>query len=660
MGILERALFRRESNLRGRWNITNSVSKRNNINGKPDMRVKYENFKYRLHESKLGLLKKYYNLEAKYKYPGIYLFYKLLKGIEVVLLILIILFILYLLKVIESEFFDRFFSLVPIPIVESNINRQLVFSQVSITFIIASLFSLIMSLKKEKVLGTSIYKIAFAKSLFGNLVIVSLAIFTLLFLNIFLYVKDNSSSIIFPVFLISLMILSFLIFNIILFTNSQKLSINKIASIYFWENRKIILNQPKRIWHTRNRISEYLYNLIEDTQEKVIRKDQEYKRNFIVFERISNLSLYNYKLEVQEIYTEIINSPDILTYWTDGIEELIKNELYSDALIQYNVMMRLFIKHEIYISSYKTNDLLKQVFVGISVTQSKVIFEQNRESLLTAIKLTMQYGHYKLNNDFSYTRLGKLDRELYITPIYDSFLVDYYNIIEKNLGLESLEKSKEVYRYFESIRMMSFDITSIHHENFREIKYYKISSAIRKYDGDLSLLGIPLSKLIISLMQDKRRGRILYFLNDFNNNSINYACLIVASKLTTLYFRIGINDKKTIADNLVMILMKLVEWDDYQIKYNCNLLKRIAASRADENAYGYGQFTSYDVSSLKLIQQVVMMKKKNINVENINFSDEKLNEIAKLLLGVGSDYLDVLEKEEREVVKNEFGVLLYL
>lgn len=570
-------------------------------------------------------------------------------------------FILNLLEFVEIELFDRFFSSVPIPAVASDINRQLVFSQVSITFIIASLFSLIISLKKEKVLGTSVYKIAFTKSALGNLVLVSLTIFTLLFLNIFLYVQDASSSIILPVFLIALMILSFLIFNIILFTNSQNLSINKIASIYFWENRKIILKQPKRIWHTTQRVSEYLYNLIEDTNEKIIRKDQEYKRNFHVFERISNLSLYNYKFKIQENYTEVVNSPDIITYWADVIEELIKNELYSDALQQYILMMRLFIRHETYISSYKINDLLKQIFIAVTVTQSKVVFEQNKELLLQAVKLTMHYGYYKLNNDFSYTRLGKLNRNfLYIYPLYDNFLVDYYNILEKNIGLENQKKLEEIYEYFESIRMMSFDITAAHHENIREIKYNEISFEIRSYDGDLSLLGIPLSKLLILLMQDNKRGRILYFLNDFNNHAVNFACLIVASKLTDLYFRADQNDKKVIADNLKMFLMKLVNWDSHQIKYNCNLLKKMADNGAYEHAYGFHQFTPKNALSLDLVQQVVMMKKKNVNVEDINFSSAKVSEVAKLLLEVESNFLKELQKEERKAVKDEFGVLIYL
>lgn len=638
--------------------ITNSANRKNNKNDKSTLTVRIENLKYRLYKSKLVFLKRYYNLEAKYKYSAIYLSTKLIIGIETILLLLIISTILHLLGFIKFDFLNQFLSLIP-PI-PSDINRQLVFSQVSITFIITSLFSLIISLKKEKILGTSIYKIAFAKSLLGNLILVSTAIFTLLFLNISLYISDSSSLVIFPIFFIAVCILSFLILKIILFTNSQKISTNKIASIYFWENRKKILKQPKRIWHATEGVSEYLYNLTEDTHEKVIKKDIEYKRNFYVFERVANLSLYNYKLKIQENYSEAISSPDIISYWADAIEELIKSELYSEALLQYILMMRLFIEHETYISSYKINDLLKQILISISVTQSKVIFEQNKKLLLTAIRLTMQYGYYKVNNDFSYTRLGKLEMDIYMAPIYENFLVDYYNILEKNIGLENPKKSEEIYNYFESIRMMSFNITRSHHENFREIKYYTITSEMRKYDGDLSLLGIPLSKLLILLIQDRKRGRVLYFLNDFNNNSVNYACLIVASKLTNLYFRVDVNDKKIVADYLVMILMKLVAWDSYQIKYSCNQLKKMDDDSSSEHVYGYYQLTSNEILSLGIVQQVIMMKKKNINTEEISFSDEKLSEIAKLLFGVESNLLKMLQKEERKAIKNEFGVLLYL
>ncbi|WP_191556963.1 hypothetical protein, partial [Metabacillus idriensis] len=578
--------------------------------------------------------------------------------IELIFVLLIILAVLQQLSFIDLDLLNSFFSL--LPIVPEDINRQLVFSQISVTFIISSLFPLIISLKKEKVLGTSIYIIAFANSLLGNIILVCIAIFSLLFINISLYVGDNSSLGVLPIFLIALCILSFLIFKIILFTNSLKISTNKVASIYYWENRKIILKKPKRARYSLQEDSEYLYNLKEDTHEKVIRKDIEYKRNFYVYERIANLSLHNHKSKVQENYTEVISSPDIITFWAEGIEELIKSELYADALTQYILMIKLFIFHETYISSYKINDLLKLIFNSISAAQSKVIFEQNKKLLLMAIKLTMQYGYYKINNDFSNTRLGKLNLEIHLCPLYDDFLVDYYTVLDKHLGLESQEKSEKIYEYFESIRVISFDLTHSHHSDFREIKYYEVFRAIVKNNGDLSLLGIPLSKLLILLMQNNKKGRILYFLNDFNNSSIYYACLIVASKLTTLYFRVDSNDKKIIADYLVLFLMKLVTWENYQFKYNCNILKRMANESSIENAYGNYQFTSIDAISLDVIKQVIMIKKNNVNFNEINFSNEKLGEIITLLSAVGNDFLEALHKEERKAIKDEFGVLLFL
>lgn len=75
-----------------------------------------------------------------------------------------------------------------LPSVEADLNRQFLFSQISVTFIILSLFSLIINLKKEKVFGTSIYKIVFAKSILGDIIFISFFIFIFLFINITLYI----------------------------------------------------------------------------------------------------------------------------------------------------------------------------------------------------------------------------------------------------------------------------------------------------------------------------------------------------------------------------------------------------------------------------------------------------------------------------------------
>lgn len=124
----------------------------------------------------------------------------------------------------------------------------------------------------------------------------------------------------------------------------------------------------------------------------------------------------------------------------------------------------------------------------------------------------------------------------------------------------------------------------------------------------------------------------------------------------------GIREKfiPIIAEYLVMVLMKLVKWEKIHIKYSCNKLKKMAIESTGELVYGYFHFNTKDIQSLNVIQQFVMMKKNDIIIKEINFLDEKLGEMANLLLGVENSLLKTLQKKEVSAFKNEYGVLFYL
>ncbi|KXY55086.1 hypothetical protein [Bacillus cereus] len=599
---------------------------------------------------------KYYKIEGKMKYPLIYFFNSFIKSIELGAVLFITLALLQQLKILNLKWIENVLN--HLPHVNQELNRQFLFSQISVTFIILSLFSLIINLKKEKVLGTSIYQIVFARSILGNIKFISLSVFFFLFINITLYINDSSSSAILYVFLITLSLLTLLIIKIIFYSNSQKLSANKIVSIYNRENTKLV-RKPRIVWKSGVRFSEYLYNLNEDTIEKILRGDVEYKRNLYVYEKIANLSLVNYKYKVQENYTETIYESDIILMWVSAIEELIKKELYTDSINQYNKMIALFISHEVYLSSSQINQLLKQIFISISVAESKVVFEQNKAILLTSIRLTMKYGYFKLNNDFSYTRLGKLKDMLYLDPLYGDFMIDYYNLIDKNTKFDDLEKSERISDYFESLRMMSYEIRDYF---TMDIKFYEVGQELKKYnEEDISLVGIPLSNLLLLIMQEDKKGRALYFLNYYNNNSIYFACLIVASKLATLYLQIKDNDKsnrKIVEGYLLLVLSKLFEVDNQKIKYYCYVIKQ---TMHDNRIYGEVYFTQENMKLLSVIKQTIMIRKNRVDIKNTSFSNWRLREIVNLF---STRYNSNLLKKEQEKANREvidkFGVLIHL
>ncbi|HFK1722095.1 TPA: hypothetical protein ACGXQB_003886 [Bacillus cereus] len=600
--------------------------------------------------------KKYYEIEGKMKYPLIYFFNSFIKLIEVGIVFFISLALLQQLKILNLEWMGNILD--RLPKINQELNRQFLFSQISVTFMILSLFSLIINLKKEKILGTSIYQIVFARSILGNIKFISLSVFFFLFINITLYINNSSSHAILYVFLITLSLLTLLIIKIIFYSNSQRLSSNKIISIYNRENTKLV-RKPRIVWKSGVRFSEYLYNLNEDTLEKILRGDVEYKRNLYVYEKITHLSLVKYKNKVQENHTETIYESDIILMWANAIEELIKKELYTDSINQYNKMIGLFNYYEVYLSSFQINQLLRQIFISISAAESKVVFEQNKDILKHSIKLTMSYGYYKSNNDFSYTRLGKLKNSLYLEPLYGNFMVDYYNLIDKNTKFNDLEKSERIYQFFEALRMMSFDIRNYF---TMDIKFYEVGREIKKYnEEDIALVGIPLSNLLLLVMQEDKKERTLYFLNHYNDNSIYFACLIVASKLATLYLHIKDTDnsnRKIVEGYLLLVLSKLVELDAKKIKYYSYVIK---LTMIDHRIYGEIYFTVEEMKLLNVIKQTVMIIKNRVDIKKTSFSDWRLSELVNLFsTSYNSDLLKKEQIKANQEVNNKFGVLRHL
>lgn len=590
------------------------------------------------------------------KYPLIYFFNSFIKLIEVGIVFFISLALLQQLKILNLEWMGNILD--RLPKINQELNRQFLFSQISVTFMILSLFSLIINLKKEKILGTSIYQIVFARSILGNIKFISLSVFFFLFINITLYINNSSSHAILYVFLITLSLLTLLIIKIIFYSNSQRLSSNKIISIYNRENTKLV-RKPRIVWKSGVRFSEYLYNLNEDTLEKILRGDVEYKRNLYVYEKITHLSLVKYKNKVQENHTETIYESDIILMWANAIEELIKKELYTDSINQYNKMIGLFNYYEVYLSSFQINQLLRQIFISISAAESKVVFEQNKDILKHSIKLTMSYGYYKSNNDFSYTRLGKLKNSLYLEPLYGNFMVDYYNLIDKNTKFNDLEKSERIYQFFEALRMMSFDIRNYF---TMDIKFYEVGREIKKYnEEDIALVGIPLSNLLLLVMQEDKKERTLYFLNHYNDNSIYFACLIVASKLATLYLHIKDTDnsnRKIVEGYLLLVLSKLVELDAKKIKYYSYVIK---LTMIDHRIYGEIYFTVEEMKLLNVIKQTVMIIKNRVDIKKTSFSDWRLSELVNLFsTSYNSDLLKKEQIKANQEVNNKFGVLRHL
>lgn len=181
---------------------------------------------------------KYYAKEAKMKYPLLLIRYRLGLLLEIAFVMIQVLVFFNIIDVFDYPLLDKFTKLIDLK--DEQLARQIVFSQVSLSFLILSLLSFLTNLKKDKILGTSIYRIIFSYSIFGNLTMLSGAVFSLLFANILIYFNDPKSAVIPYNFLVTMILLSVYILKIIIFTNNQKKSINKISTLYYTKNIRIV------------------------------------------------------------------------------------------------------------------------------------------------------------------------------------------------------------------------------------------------------------------------------------------------------------------------------------------------------------------------------------------------------------------------------------
>ncbi|EHV2680880.1 hypothetical protein K0I06_002681, partial [Enterococcus faecalis] len=288
---------------------------------------------------------------------------------------------------------------------DEQLARQIVFSQVSLSFLILSLLSFLTNLKKDKILGTSIYRIIFSYSIFGNLTMLSGAVFSLLFANILIYFNDPKSAVIPYNFLVTMILLSVYILKIIIFTNNQKKSINKISTLYYTKNIHIV--KHNFIEHNKTyQTPQIIFDLIEDTERKIRKNDIEYIINFQIYSQLSNLTLRNYRKKVQENYTEKYRKKDdITTIWIRQISVLIDCNLLAPAIKQYCEILIILINNSVFLESHELNGILSRILKHFKNNSNTEEFVHLEDQLYKAMNLTVRYTYFKLNNDFSYTRL---------------------------------------------------------------------------------------------------------------------------------------------------------------------------------------------------------------------------------------------------------------
>ncbi|EME3512180.1 hypothetical protein Q7177_002799, partial [Enterococcus faecium] len=229
-------------------------------------------------------------------------------------------------------------------------------------------------------------------------------------------------------------------------------------------------------------------------------------------------------------------------------------------------------------------------------------------------------SYFKLNNDFSYTRLGKNNNILFHTVDSD-FYRNYYLLVWDNKSLSEVEKRKLIYDMIQKIRISAIDFDSplTFYSNIN-VKYYDILQA-EEYglDGDLELVGTPLGILLYEVISKKDYSSIYLLLYQYNQNSIYYASLLVISKLVSQYLN-ATGDKKYVQELIKILSKKLEKWDTYKLKFN---KMKVIRNETIDRLYSNLFFNSNDIKSLNYVYQSIQMKKHKVSCESPKNDDLK-------------------------------------
>lgn len=609
--------------------------------------TKSRKIKYRILRGNKQLRTSLYKLKNRYGYPILSKRYTLGSVLEYILIVIFVLSI-----------FNRDSIPVLKPILSNSkepINRQIIFSQISVTFLTLSLISFLSNLKKDKVLGTSLYEIIFSKSVLGNIKLVSLVLFFLLFYNLITFFILPNSQMIILLFITCLALLSFLVIKVIFYTAGTKRGVNKIVTFYYMENLNVV-KKPYKSHYKRYIYPYYLEKLREDTTEKIFKRDQSFEKNLNIYFQISLQTLVNFRKKVQENYTESIAKEDIIYYWLTHIKQLVKTNQLNSAINELNRMLAILIDNEVFLSNLDITMIHSEIIKRIANQKDKNLFEEASDNLFYSIKLILGYIYYRLNNDFSYTRLGSYEKSdlLYMHGINGEFLKDYYDLIDKELELKDEDKKKVMYKYLENIRMLSFEIDSSFSNNYLKVRHEYRRVLFEDGDdlnSDLEIMGFPLSLLLYQIIRDRNLDVFLYIISRYRSNSIYFACSIVVGKIIRQYLNENNKETKKYLKEIIEILMLKLEKSDYhKLKWIIFNLGKYSESIGEIPYYGV-YYNKNDHELLTEAVAAIRIKKYNKNYETIILKNRNIKEFLNIYINLNKDEIN------QKIEDNPFNIL---
>ena len=327
---------------------------------------------------------------------------------------------------------------------------SIVTTQVSISFLVVSISSLIANVEKKYFFGKSAIKIVFKKHSMLSFCLFLFLLVLLSILNIYFLITDSGDTAILLVFVFAILVVSFFVYRFTrLFIDSENIK-RDVLYKYYKSNIKHI----KRATPTNSHPSKDLQQLLDVTVTSIQTNDSIiYNNNILAYIDIIKPTLFNYKKMVQEYYTESIFHNDAIAHLGYIANELAMSNYLQQSLYVYNRIFDLLnyygvisiSDHNLYFNSSRLISRLKGI-------ENETLANNYFDGLTVLISKLFYQLYLYATVDLSYCRLASYDLIRYYQ--FNDHIENLYLSIYCNKHLSVAEKNILYDKLFDYLRMV--------------------------------------------------------------------------------------------------------------------------------------------------------------------------------------------------------------
>ena len=526
-----------------------------------------------------------------------------------------------------------------------HINITAIFtSQISVTLIVVTISSMVANLENKYIYGERATELVFSrKGLFSYNAFIFI-LFSLLFANMFMLVKNLGETKIVLLFFTSIIIIGLFVYRFArLFFGADGVK-KRLLFSYYRDNLKH-LKKARPVNARYSKSTEKFKNVTI----KYIRENDvpHYEENISVYFTLLKMSLFNNRKIVQEYYTEFIYPHnDFVAHIKRVAYELLRSgkqlegvNIYYDVLRQLNYFQVVLVRN---IDIWEIDEYIEHV--KYIKTEAEL-----KEYGMTIVRIIneMFYQVYLYSiTDLSYCRLYKEDM---IYTRYDSSLLEgYYSAIYENTYLSKVDKNRIYERFYDELRMTN------HKEDFPERNVFDfIENKFTRKEKDVFPVEIkaePIVRMILKMIENNDEDNIKMFL-DMNVSKRLQNAIKVMTILSVTEIILRNNKRKYRMDLVIDIpfvnsILKNCGMNAWIFQYDemIDLYRTIINNYTKSNLesegsfYGFNPRLNYSMDVVNTLfsnlferEKLLTRFKEDLNNEGV-VSDEKTNGIISELI----------------------------